>query len=93
MRKQRARCHVVVLETTKMALNVQDVINAIYDENFETDDAGISSDEEEDLDRLLESSGDARKASIYMFLVNRCCHVMAKAFKFAFDALVTFYSN
>ncbi len=47
-----------VFKTTKMALTVDDVINALENDNYEVSDAGISSDEEEELDRYLESSGD-----------------------------------
>ena len=46
----------------KMALNFDDVLEAIGNENFEFDVPGISSDEEEDLDRRLEmSDSDSRQ--------------------------------
>jgi predicted patatin/cPLA2 family phospholipase len=46
----------------KMALNLDDVLNAISNENFAFDATGISSDEEEDLDRRLAmSDSDARQ--------------------------------
>ena len=45
-----------------MALNFDDVLEAIGNENFEFDVPGISSDEEEDLDRRLEmSDSDSRQ--------------------------------
>jgi hypothetical protein len=44
-----------------MALNLDDVLNAISNENFEFDVPGISSDEEEDLDRRLAMSDNDSK--------------------------------
>jgi hypothetical protein len=46
----------------KMAINFDQVLDAIGNENFEFDVPGISSDEEEDLDRRLEmSDSDSRQ--------------------------------
>jgi hypothetical protein len=46
----------------KMAINFDQVLDAIDNENFEFDVPGISSDEEEDLDRRLEmSDSDSRQ--------------------------------
>jgi hypothetical protein len=46
----------------KMALNLEDVLEAIGNENVAFDALGISSDEEEDLDRRLEmSDSDSRQ--------------------------------
>ena len=45
-----------------MALNLDDVLDAISNETFAFDATGISSDEEEDLDRRLEMlDGDSRQ--------------------------------
>jgi hypothetical protein len=45
-----------------MAINFDQVLDAIGNENFEFDVPGISSDEEEDLDRRLEmSDSDSRQ--------------------------------
>jgi hypothetical protein len=49
-----------------MALNLDEVLNAISNENFEFDVPGISSDEEEDLDRRLAmSDSDSRQVFSY----------------------------
>ena len=60
-----------VLETTNMAMTFDEVLNALDDDNFGIDDAGISSEEEEDLDRRLESSGnDSRQVFICFYRTN-----------------------
>ena len=76
-----------------MALSLDQVLNALEEDNFDIDDAGISSDEEEDLDRCLESSGNDSRQVFICFFANRCSHVMVEGFEFAFDAIVTFDSN
>ena len=48
-------------------LTFEQVLEALEDANFEVDNAGISSDEEEDLDRLLESSSDDERQVFICF--------------------------
>ena len=50
----------------KMATNFDQVLEAIGNENFEFNFAGISSDEEEDLDRRLEMS-DSDSRQVFTF--------------------------
>ena len=45
-----------VLKTSKMAQTFDETLNALEVETVDVDDAGISTDEEEDLDRRLATS-------------------------------------
>jgi hypothetical protein len=55
----RANGHVAiftVFKTSKMAQTFDETLNVLEDETVDVDDAGISTDEEEDLDRRLATS-------------------------------------
>ncbi len=47
------RCHLCCFQTTNMAQNFDEVSQGIEAENVDIDDVGISSDEEEDMDRCM----------------------------------------
>ena len=68
-----------------MALNLDEVLNALSNENFEFDVPGISSDEEEDLDRRLAMSDSDSKQYFHIFSEQMfSCH--GRRIKFTFDA-------
>jgi hypothetical protein len=72
-----------------MAMTMDAILNSIYDETMPIEAAGISSDEEEDLDsRLGMSDSDPRQVFTCFYEQMLSCH--GRRIKFTFDATVNF---